>query len=335
MADTSIIDRNGKGSALDATDYDTNVDSMCGIVEEETGATHTVNHEDQNKTIQYNRGTAVTVTLTDPSTIISSLDTSHFKVCLKNIGAGDVTVDPGAVEIDGSAADIVLKQWDSITLHSNDDNTAWDVIARDMSVVDIDGGTIDGVTIGATVAPTVTDLGSVATCDINGGTLDGVPIGGAAPAAIVATTVVANTSLDINGTVVLVGTIDDDTMGTATDTTVATSESIKAYVDSITLGVGQTYNSQALADDTPRQNPSSLKPMLVVFQVKASTSTDGKTTIKCDANSTPSQTVTVIDFESTDVSNDTVVSASIIVPPDFWYSHITAGTNFITIVELR
>ncbi len=42
---------------------------------------------------------------------------------------------------------------------------------------DINGGTIDGVTIGGTSAPTVTDLGSVATCDINGGTIDGATIG--------------------------------------------------------------------------------------------------------------------------------------------------------------
>ena len=43
--------------------------------------------------------------------------------------------------------------------------------------------------------------------------------------------VAITTSLAIAGTVVIVGTIDDDTMGTATDTTLATSESIKAYVD--------------------------------------------------------------------------------------------------------
>ena len=39
------------------------------------------------------------------------------------------------------------------------------------------------------------------------------------------------TSLDIAGTIAVVGTLDDDTMGTATATTVATSESIKAYID--------------------------------------------------------------------------------------------------------
>lgn len=39
------------------------------------------------------------------------------------------------------------------------------------------------------------------------------------------------TTLDISGTVVLVGTIDDDTMATATDTNISTSEAIKTYVD--------------------------------------------------------------------------------------------------------
>jgi hypothetical protein len=39
------------------------------------------------------------------------------------------------------------------------------------------------------------------------------------------------TSLDIAGTIAIVGTIDDDTMGTATDTTIATSESIATYAD--------------------------------------------------------------------------------------------------------
>jgi hypothetical protein len=43
-----------------------------------------------------------------------------------------------------------------------------------LTTVDINGGSIDGVTIGAASAPTVTDLGSVATCDINGGTIDGI-----------------------------------------------------------------------------------------------------------------------------------------------------------------
>ena len=80
--------------------------------------------------------------------------------------------------------------------------------------VDIDAGTIDGVTIGGSSAPTVTNLGSVATCDINGGTIDGVTIGGA-----VAPTV---TNIDING-----GSVDGVTLGTNSVCTDARIDNIK------------------------------------------------------------------------------------------------------------
>ena len=47
-----------------------------------------------------------------------------------------------------------------------------------ITTADINGGTLDGVTIGGTAAPTVTDLGTVTTADINGGTMDGVQVDG-------------------------------------------------------------------------------------------------------------------------------------------------------------
>ena len=76
---------------------------------------------------------------------------------------------------------------------------------QDSTGVNIDGGTIDGVTIGASVAPTVTNLGSVATCDINGGTIDGAVIGGSSRAAG------SFTTLDANGNVTL-GDASSDTV---------------------------------------------------------------------------------------------------------------------------
>ena len=57
-----------------------------------------------------------------------------------------------------------------------------------VTTADVNGGTIDGVTIGAAAAPTVTNLGTVTTMDVNGGTLDAVIIGGAAAAAAEVTT---------------------------------------------------------------------------------------------------------------------------------------------------
>ncbi|MCP4929045.1 MAG: hypothetical protein GY918_08340 [Gammaproteobacteria bacterium] len=87
--------------------------------------------------------------------------------------------------------------------------------------VDINAGTIDGVTIGGTSAPTVTDLGSVAACDINGGTIDGVTIGGA-----VAPTV---TNIDING-----GSVDGVTAGTNSAITELQVDNINVNGNAIT-----------------------------------------------------------------------------------------------------
>jgi len=78
----------------------------------------------------------------------------------------------------------------------------------------------DGVTLGAG-----DDLVGSATSDINMNAF-GVTAAGDVTAV----------SVDIGSTVVVVGTLDDDTMATATDTTLATSESIKAYVDNTTDG---------------------------------------------------------------------------------------------------
>ena len=111
-----------------------------------------------------------------------------------------------------------------------------------VTTCDINGGSIDGVTIGAAAAPTVTNLGSVATCDINGGTIDGVTIGaGSAPTV---TNLGSVTTCDING-----GTINgisslgcsaggdigefstDGTLGGNSDTAVPTEKAVKTYVD--------------------------------------------------------------------------------------------------------
>jgi len=81
-----------------------------------------------------------------------------------------------------------------------------------VTTADINGGTLDGVTIGATVAPTVTNLGTVTTADINGGTIDGVTIG--ATSAPTVTDLGSVATADING-----GSIDGTTVGSASAST--------------------------------------------------------------------------------------------------------------------
>jgi len=99
---------------------------------------------------------------------------------------------------------------------------------------DINGGTIDGVTIGGASAGAVTTSSLVATtADINAGTVDGTVIGGASAAAITGTTIVANTSINIAGDgATVTGIKDEDNMASNSATKLATQQSIKAYVDS-------------------------------------------------------------------------------------------------------
>jgi hypothetical protein len=76
--------------------------------------------------------------------------------------------------------------------------------------VDINGGAIDGTTIGGTTpaAGTFSSL-TATTVDINGGTIDGVTIGGSSAGAITGTTGQFNTSLNVDGTVTADGlTVD-------------------------------------------------------------------------------------------------------------------------------
>jgi hypothetical protein len=98
---------------------------------------------------------------------------------------------------------------------------------------DINGGTIDGVTIGGASAGAITATSLVATtADINGGTVDGAVIGGASAAAITGTTIVANTSINIAGDgATVTGIKDEDDMSSNSATKLATQQSIKAYVD--------------------------------------------------------------------------------------------------------
>ena len=99
-------------------------------------------------------------------------------------------------------------------------------------------GTSVGLNVGSgktlTVAGTLTSTGSATftTIDINGGTLDGATIGSTTAGAITGTTIVANTSLNIAGDgATVTGIKDEDNMASNSATKLATQQSIKAYVD--------------------------------------------------------------------------------------------------------
>lgn len=67
-----------------------------------------------------------------------------------------------------------------------------------------------------------------------------------------------------------VAILDEDTMSSDSDTSLATQQSIKAYVDSITIGVNQTWQSMASsrAASTSYQNTTG-KPIMVAIKNSA------------------------------------------------------------------
>jgi hypothetical protein len=125
----AIITRTGKGAAITQSENDSNLDSLCGINEPQTGTTYTVDAADQNSTIEFSNAASITATLTLISTIIAANDTSDFQVSLKNIGAGVVTVTPTTDTFDDGTATKALAQYEWITIQTNSTQALWNIIA--------------------------------------------------------------------------------------------------------------------------------------------------------------------------------------------------------------
>lgn len=82
-------------------------------------------------------------------------------------------------------------------------------------------------------SPTFTGTVTIPTVDLNGGAIDGTTVGATTAAAITGTTIVANTSINIAGDgATVTGIKDEDDMSSNSATKLATQQSIKAYVDS-------------------------------------------------------------------------------------------------------
>ena len=135
---------------------------------------------------------------------------------ITNVNA--TTVDTANIEVtnikakDGTAAATIADSTGVITVPS-----------AVLTTADINGGTIDGVTIGSSTAITTADL-TATTADINGGTIDGVTIGGSSAGDIT----FANLS---DGTITATAFVDEDDMSSDSATLIPTQQSVKAYVD--------------------------------------------------------------------------------------------------------
>lgn len=125
---TNIVTRTGKGLPLSAADYDQNVESFSGTVDSKTGG-YTILDTDQNKTIEFNSASPVTCNLPSTAALIGQLDTTRFRITIKNIGVGLVTISPTNPDtIDGQAT-VVLTQYKSAEIQINAAGTEWNIIS--------------------------------------------------------------------------------------------------------------------------------------------------------------------------------------------------------------
>ena len=131
MANRDVILRAGKGTALTAAEHDQNHESMCGEVDQKT-TTYEVVYTDQNKTIECSSTTAFTVTLDAVADLNTNGDTTNFKVTIKNINTGLVTVACNAADTIDGLASIKVYEGESYTLQTDNGGgtpTAWNIIA--------------------------------------------------------------------------------------------------------------------------------------------------------------------------------------------------------------
>jgi hypothetical protein len=190
--------------------------------------------------------TASSAIVVDSSSKIDQLKTANLTIGANSITAGsgnvqivaaadlDLDLTGGSIDVSSQATEIIMidnnanafaiKEGVTSYLTFDSTNSAEKItlgkkleagsVEIEGTNFDINGGTIDGATIGGSSAAagtftnltgtgtinfagaTVSNGGSVTTVDINGGTIDGTVIGGASAAAITGTTITATTLTD-------------------------------------------------------------------------------------------------------------------------------------------
>ena len=132
----AITTRAGKGAAIIESENDDNLKSLCGINEAKVGAYEIV-AANQNSTIECLNATTTTITLGLILDILDVIDTPHFQVSIKNIGAGDITVTPTTNTFDDGAITKTLAQYEWMTIQTDSTQGLWNVIgSSDASKVD-------------------------------------------------------------------------------------------------------------------------------------------------------------------------------------------------------
>jgi len=126
---TDLVTRTGKAAALSAADHDQNIESVSGTVTAKVND-YTVLFTDQNQTIEFTKATSVTCTLDAIATIVAAIDTTSFRVTIKNLGAGLCTIDGNGAETIDGATTYDLAQYESVEIQIDAAGTGWNSIGN-------------------------------------------------------------------------------------------------------------------------------------------------------------------------------------------------------------
>ncbi len=203
----------------------------------------------------------------------------EFDMVFKTMSAGATAAE--RLKLNGSGATIGNINVDGNTIISTDTNGNINLTPNgtgevNISKADIDSGTIDGVTIGASSAitelqvdnlnlngnaitstdtngnialtPNGTGEVDITKVDIAGGEIDGTTIGANSAAAGTFTNLTASTNLTLATGSTVTAILDQDNLSSNSDTALATQQSIKAYVDSSLGSAGNLSDTGIVFD---------------------------------------------------------------------------------------
>ena len=163
------------------------------------------------------------------------------------------------------------------------------------------------------------------------GTAIVVADGGIIAAKLAADAVTTSKIKDANVTFAkLTDVIDDDTMATATDTTLATSKSIKAYVDSITIGVNQTWQVFSTSERNGGVSYQNTTGKPIMIALRGTSNSNPSAQVSQDG----SNWISIGTFVDSQLGYSSASHISFIVPNEVYY-RITADISNRTWAELR
>jgi hypothetical protein len=177
----------------------------------------------------------------------------------------------------------------------------------------------DGAGASATVTDVFTKLRATeittptltaGTADINGGSVDGATVGAASASTGAFTTLTASTSLNIASSTTVDGVLDEDNMASDSATKLATQQSIKAYVDS------QVGTVDTLAEILANGNTSGANNLIIDNGQALTSNTINETTagsgVTIDSVLLKDDGVNATNLEITNIkANDGTASATI------------------------